>query len=136
MSRILQDRALDAIGGAVAEIEHIEASLSRRLVALRGELEVLRRTLTLSAPPDGGATEAADIAGLPAIAAAIAAEHGLTFSVLVGTARHRRVVRVRHAAALAMRRAGGTLTEIGAVLHKDHSTIANALRRAAVAERE
>lgn len=121
----------DALDGLAAELDALESSVTRRLASLREQLAYLRREAGRAAAI--AATEQAATAkasGLHAVAERVAQAHRLTLAALASPSRRRRVVVVRDAAALAMRQAGATLAEIGAVLHRDHSTIVDSLRRA------
>lgn len=59
-----------------------------------------------------------------------AAAFGITPDLLIGPRRFARLTAPRHAAAWALRKIGLSLTEIGELLHRDHSTIHTSIERA------
>lgn len=62
------------------------------------------------------------------------ADRGLTLDELRSRDRHRELVEARQDVALALRRDGWTLTAIGKLLHRDHTTVLHSLRRAEARE--
>lgn len=61
----------------------------------------------------------------------VAADHGLTSADLYGRSRTRRVVAARQAAMLAVRRQTDmSLSEIGRLFDRDHTTVLHGIRRA------
>ena len=62
------------------------------------------------------------------------ADRGLTLDELRSRDRSRELVEARQDVALALRRAGWTLTAIGKLLHRDHTTVIHGLRRAEARE--
>ena len=62
--------------------------------------------------------------------AQIAREHGMTAADLIGPSRLRRVCIVGWRAMKALRDKGRSLSSIGRILNRDHTTILHGLRRA------
>ena len=64
------------------------------------------------------------------IARDIANANGMTLDELTAPERNASIVRVRVAAYLALRSAGASYPEIGAVMKRDHTTVLSAVRKA------
>lgn len=64
------------------------------------------------------------------LAAPIVELTGVSLMRIVGTERLGRVVAARHMLFVALWKAGFSLTEIGHLLHKDHTTVLAGLRKA------
>lgn len=62
--------------------------------------------------------------------AQIAREHGMTAADLIGPSRLRRVCIVRWRAMRVLRDHGRSLSSIGRILNRDHTTVLHGLRRA------
>lgn len=60
----------------------------------------------------------------------IAVRHGCTLTEVLGRSRFDRVVRPRHEAFLALSERGWSLTRIGRLFGRDHSTVAHGLAKA------
>lgn len=57
-------------------------------------------------------------------------DEGMPWGVIIGTCKLAHVVRVRHAAMVALRQCGWSLGDVGYVFHRDHTTIIHAGPRA------
>jgi DnaA-like protein len=65
------------------------------------------------------------------ILAAVCAVFHVSLAELIGLRRFQRIAQARHAAAWALSQRGLGKTEIGELLHRDHSTISTSIKQAA-----
>lgn len=59
----------------------------------------------------------------------IAQQYGYTVEDILGQKRHRHLVFVRNLCVFMLRDKGYSTTEIGRIMHRDHSTIVHALNK-------
>jgi hypothetical protein len=152
-----QDQALQLACALTEQLEAIAGLEVRRpddsAAALERLFELQELYLLARAEPDGdgedsGDEETVDVAamsdaelaraitvarstGTPALEAqmeSIAAAAGVTLEELRGPSRHREVVELRRQLAVHLRSRGWSLTTIGRLLNRDHSTVVHLLR--------